>query len=58
MCVKGHILKPPQLLMNKELSPNKGVWDIRGNSFYKGADLTCWAVINYNGGFIRDEMLR
>uniref|UniRef100_A0A0P4WKQ8 Uncharacterized protein n=1 Tax=Scylla olivacea TaxID=85551 RepID=A0A0P4WKQ8_SCYOL len=58
VCVKGHILKPPQLLMNKELSPKKGVWDIRGNAFYKGADLTCWAVINYNCGFIRDEMLR
>ena len=58
MSVKGHVLQPPQLLMNKEFPPDKGVWDIRDKSFYKGADMTCWAVINYNFGFIRDDALR
>lgn len=58
MSVQGHILQPPKLRMDKEFPPDKGVWDIRDKVFYKGASLTCWAVINYNCGFIRDEILR
>lgn len=57
MQVKGHILQPPQLLMNKEFPPERGVWDIRDKAFYNGANLNCWAVINYNCGYIRDENL-
>lgn len=58
MSVEGHVLPAPQLRMNKDFPPVKGVWDTRDKAFFRAGTLTCWAVLNYSARFIRDETLR
>ena len=48
MSIEGRVLPPPNVLMNKELTPRLGVWDVRDHEFYNGGELNCWAVVNYD----------
>ncbi|XP_050691117.1 protein argonaute-2-like [Eriocheir sinensis] len=57
MAVEGHILQAPQLRMNKEFPPVKGVWDIRDKIYFSAAALQCWVVLNYSIRFIRSDTL-
>ncbi|CAI5438262.1 unnamed protein product [Caenorhabditis angaria] len=53
MKLEGKVLPPPKLMYSTPNSrkqdfvtvPNNGTWDMRGKNFYKGVEITCWAVV-------------
>ncbi|XP_042203325.1 protein argonaute-3-like [Homarus americanus] len=50
--MEGRILPAPELLMDAPVQPREGVWDARRRSFYRGADINTWVVMNYNPRFV------
>ena len=47
MSIDGRVLDPPKLEYRdkKNVTPDGGRWDMRGNHFFKGINITCWGII-------------
>lgn len=57
MQIDGRVLPPPELLMKGKVQPNQGVWESRDQSFFEGANLKEWAVINYDSYIQKDNLM-
>ncbi|KAG7176184.1 argonaute 2-like 2, partial [Homarus americanus] len=53
----GRVLPAPKIQMNEEFLPYQGVWDARNRNFYLSAKLGCWAVVNYDAGYVKKDFL-
>ncbi|KAK3868723.1 hypothetical protein Pcinc_009930 [Petrolisthes cinctipes] len=54
----GRVLPAPKLLMgNEEFKPELGVWNCANNTFYHPAELSEWAIVNYDGHYVQEDRL-
>ena len=47
MSIDGRVLDPPKLEYKdkKNVTPDRGQWDMRGNHFFKGINIKCWGIV-------------
>lgn len=54
----GRILPTPQLLMgNTKFMPECGVWSCLNKTFHDPAEISVWAIVNYDGQRVREDRL-
>lgn len=54
----ARVLPVPRLVMGREeFMPERGVWNRLHDTFFYPAELRVWAVVNYDGLHVREDLL-